>query len=69
MKIEIEHIQHLLEKARYKLTKDFEYWILNNYSTDSRIFTTPIKSIYSFYILFLFIYIYKFLLYIYEKKF
>lgn len=44
MKIEIEHIQHLLEKARYKLTKDFEYWILNNYSTDSRIFTTPIKN-------------------------
>ncbi|ORX86406.1 hypothetical protein BCR32DRAFT_264945 [Anaeromyces robustus] len=45
MKIEIEHIQHLLEKARYKLTKDFEFWILNNYSTDSKIFSKSNKSI------------------------
>jgi len=44
MKIEIEHIQHLLEKARFKLTKDFEFWILNNYSTNSQIFTTLNKS-------------------------
>jgi len=54
MKIEIEHIQHLLEKARFKLTKDFEFWILNNYSTDSQIFTTSNKCNYNN--IFIFIY-------------
>ncbi len=54
MKIEIEHIQHLLEKARFKLTKDFEFWILNNYSTDSQIFITSNKR--NYYNIFIFIY-------------
>ncbi|ORX58423.1 kinesin-domain-containing protein [Piromyces finnis] len=49
MKIEIEHIQHLLEKARFKLTKDFEFWILNKYTTDSRIFNTPNKCNYNYF--------------------
>jgi hypothetical protein len=30
-KIEIEHLQHLLEAARKRLTRDFEYWYENVY--------------------------------------
>ncbi|TPX61137.1 hypothetical protein SpCBS45565_g07339 [Spizellomyces sp. 'palustris'] len=31
LKIEIEHLQHLLEQARHRLTHDFEYWYINVY--------------------------------------
>ncbi|KAI8836152.1 hypothetical protein BC829DRAFT_493426 [Chytridium lagenaria] len=31
LKIEIEHLQHLLEQARVRLTRDFEHWYLNVY--------------------------------------
>lgn len=31
MKMEIEHLQHLLEQARVRLTRDFEHWYLNVY--------------------------------------
>ena len=31
MKIEIEHLQHLLEQARHRLTRDFEHWYMNVY--------------------------------------
>ncbi|KAI9004754.1 hypothetical protein BC832DRAFT_64456 [Gaertneriomyces semiglobifer] len=31
LKSEIEHLQHLLEQARLRLTRDFEYWYVNVY--------------------------------------
>ncbi|KAH6594578.1 hypothetical protein BASA50_006528 [Batrachochytrium salamandrivorans] len=31
LKLEIEHIQHLLEQARHRLTRDFEYWYISVY--------------------------------------
>lgn len=31
-KIEIEHLQHLLEQARVRLARDFEYWFDNVYN-------------------------------------
>ncbi|KAJ3105594.1 Kinesin- protein 6 [Phlyctochytrium planicorne] len=31
LKMEIEHLQHLLEQARVRLTRDFEHWYLNVY--------------------------------------
>ncbi|KNC96077.1 uncharacterized protein SPPG_08467 [Spizellomyces punctatus DAOM BR117] len=31
LKIEIEHLQHLLEQARHRLTRDFEYWYIHVY--------------------------------------
>eukprot|EP00842_Homolaphlyctis_polyrhiza_P004252 jgi/Hompol1/4828/HPOL_003988-RA len=31
MKLEIEHLQHLLEQARHRLTRDFEHWYINVY--------------------------------------
>lgn len=31
LKIEIEHLQHLLEQARHRLTRDFEHWYVNVY--------------------------------------
>ncbi|KAJ3149855.1 Kinesin- protein 6 [Geranomyces michiganensis] len=31
LKLEIEHLQHLLEQARHRLTRDFEHWYANVY--------------------------------------
>jgi hypothetical protein len=31
LKIEIEHLQHLLEHARTRLTRDFEHWYVHVY--------------------------------------
>ena len=31
LKLEIEHLQHLLEQARHRLTRDFEHWYINVY--------------------------------------
>lgn len=31
LKIEIEHLQHLLEHARTRLTRDFEHWYIHVY--------------------------------------
>jgi hypothetical protein len=36
-KIEIEHLQHLLEAARKRLTRDFEHWYENVYEESSSI--------------------------------
>ena len=36
LKTEIEHIQHLLEKAKVKLQKDFEQW-WNQQSSNSKV--------------------------------
>jgi hypothetical protein len=35
LKREIEHLQHLLEHARHRLTRDFEHWYVNVYLDDS----------------------------------
>ncbi|KAI8908902.1 hypothetical protein EDD86DRAFT_146380 [Gorgonomyces haynaldii] len=32
-KMEIEHLQHLLEQARLRLTRDFEHWYVNVYES------------------------------------
>ncbi len=37
LKTEIEHIQHLLEKAKVKLQKDFEQW-WNQQSSNTKVF-------------------------------
>ena len=31
LKMEIEHLQHLLEHARTRLTRDFEHWYVHVY--------------------------------------
>ena len=36
LKIEIEHLQHLLEHARHRLTRDFEHWYINVYLETSQ---------------------------------
>ncbi|KAJ1557681.1 hypothetical protein HK096_005910, partial [Nowakowskiella sp. JEL0078] len=33
LKLEIEHLQHLLEQARHRLTRDFEHWYVSVYLT------------------------------------
>lgn len=53
LKLEIEHLQHLLEQARHRLTRDFEHWYINVYlatedpaepSVDRSFFDTNVKS-------------------------
>jgi hypothetical protein len=43
MKIEIEHLQHLLEQARTRLTRDFEYWYVNVYNKNDQVRNTAIE--------------------------
>ena len=46
LKIEIEHLQHLLEQARLRLTRSFEQWYMNVYAdSDSVPFTNTTNAV------------------------
>ena len=50
MKTEIEHLQHLLEKAKVKMMKDFELWWAEQ-STQSQVCSSTLFNVFFSYII------------------